>query len=73
VACALLLSGAKLENFSGLSEILVEMGIYFQAQVYLYLMKYCTCCLYFSIDSAEPFQDDYLDCFVDPNTISKVK
>ncbi|KAL6651894.1 hypothetical protein ACP70R_010819 [Stipagrostis hirtigluma subsp. patula] len=32
VACALLLSGAKLENFSGLRDILIEMGIYFQAQ-----------------------------------------
>ncbi|KAK3143497.1 hypothetical protein QOZ80_4AG0301010 [Eleusine coracana subsp. coracana] len=48
VACALLLSGAKLENFSGLRDILVEMGIYFQAQ------------------------DDYLDCFADPNTIGKI-
>ncbi|GJN26178.1 hypothetical protein PR202_gb14088 [Eleusine coracana subsp. coracana] len=47
VACALLLSGAKLENFSGSREIAVEMGIYFQAQ------------------------DDYLDCFADPNTIGK--
>nr|CAB3486025.1 unnamed protein product [Digitaria exilis] len=32
VACALLLSGAKLENFSELRDILIEMGIYFQAQ-----------------------------------------
>ncbi|CAL4992512.1 unnamed protein product [Urochloa decumbens] len=32
VACALLLYGAKLENFSGLRDILIEMGIYFQAQ-----------------------------------------
>ncbi|KAJ1273258.1 hypothetical protein BS78_06G265800 [Paspalum vaginatum] len=48
VACALLLSGAKLENFSGLRDILIEMGVYFQAQ------------------------DDYLDCFADPNTIGKI-
>ncbi|PAN40517.1 hypothetical protein PAHAL_7G321500 [Panicum hallii] len=48
VACALLLSGAKLENFSELRDILIEMGVYFQAQ------------------------DDYLDCFADPNTIGKI-
>ncbi|CAD6261928.1 unnamed protein product [Miscanthus lutarioriparius] len=48
VACALLLYGAKLENFSGLRDVLIEMGIYFQAQ------------------------DDYLDCFADPNTIGKI-
>ncbi|CAN6241214.1 unnamed protein product [Urochloa humidicola] len=48
VACALLLSGAKLENFSELRNILIEMGVYFQAQ------------------------DDYLDCFADPNTIGKI-
>ncbi|CAL5014420.1 unnamed protein product [Urochloa decumbens] len=48
VACALLLSGAKLENFTELRDILIEMGIYFQAQ------------------------DDYLDCFADPNTIGKI-
>uniref|UniRef100_A0A0E0PF32 Farnesyl pyrophosphate synthase n=3 Tax=Oryza TaxID=4527 RepID=A0A0E0PF32_ORYRU len=47
VANALLLSGAKLEDFSGLKDILIEMGIYFQ------------------------IQDDYLDCFADPNTIGK--
>ncbi|XP_052152113.1 farnesyl pyrophosphate synthase-like isoform X2 [Oryza glaberrima] len=48
VANALLLSGAKLEDFSGLKDILIEMGIYFQ------------------------IQDDYLDCFADPNTIGKI-
>ncbi|CAN6250472.1 unnamed protein product [Urochloa humidicola] len=48
VACALLLSGAKLENFSELRNILIEMGVYFQAQ------------------------DDYLDCFADPDTIGKI-
>jgi len=32
MACALLLYGAKLENFSGLRDVLIEMGIYFQAQ-----------------------------------------
>ncbi|TVU16417.1 hypothetical protein EJB05_39978 [Eragrostis curvula] len=32
VASALLLTGAKLDNFSGLRDILVEMGVYFQAQ-----------------------------------------
>uniref|UniRef100_A0A0D9WAK2 Uncharacterized protein n=1 Tax=Leersia perrieri TaxID=77586 RepID=A0A0D9WAK2_9ORYZ len=52
VANALLLSGAKLEDFSGLKDILIEMGIYFQIQV--------------------PFQDDYLDCFADPNAIGKI-
>ncbi|KAG0527880.1 hypothetical protein BDA96_06G271400 [Sorghum bicolor] len=48
VACALLLCGTKLENISGLRDVLIEMGIYFQAQ------------------------DDYLDCFADPNTIGKI-
>ncbi|XP_006652943.1 farnesyl pyrophosphate synthase-like isoform X2 [Oryza brachyantha] len=48
VANALLLSGAKLEHFNGLKDILIEMGIYFQ------------------------IQDDYLDCFADPNTIGKM-
>uniref|UniRef100_A0A0D9WAK0 Farnesyl pyrophosphate synthase n=1 Tax=Leersia perrieri TaxID=77586 RepID=A0A0D9WAK0_9ORYZ len=48
VANALLLSGAKLEDFSGLKDILIEMGIYFQ------------------------IQDDYLDCFADPNAIGKI-
>uniref|UniRef100_A0A0E0KW59 Farnesyl pyrophosphate synthase n=1 Tax=Oryza punctata TaxID=4537 RepID=A0A0E0KW59_ORYPU len=47
VANALLLSGAKLQDFSDLKDILIEMGIYFQ------------------------IQDDYLDCFADPNTIGK--
>ncbi|KAL6844440.1 hypothetical protein ACP4OV_026113 [Aristida adscensionis] len=32
VACALLLCGAKLEKFTGIRDILIEMGIYFQAQ-----------------------------------------
>ncbi|CAO2146977.1 unnamed protein product [Urochloa humidicola] len=32
VACALLLYGAKLENFEEIRDILIEMGIYFQAQ-----------------------------------------
>ncbi|KAF0890671.1 hypothetical protein E2562_004182 [Oryza meyeriana var. granulata] len=48
VANALLLSGAELEDFSSLKDILIEMGIYFQ------------------------IQDDYLDCFADPNTIGKI-
>ncbi|CAL4980698.1 unnamed protein product [Urochloa decumbens] len=32
VACALLLYGAKLENFRRIRDILIDMGIYFQAQ-----------------------------------------
>ncbi|CAL4992564.1 unnamed protein product [Urochloa decumbens] len=32
VACALLLYGAKLENFKRIRDILIDMGIYFQAQ-----------------------------------------
>ncbi|KAJ4747551.1 Farnesyl pyrophosphate synthase [Rhynchospora pubera] len=48
VACALLLSGEELENYNGIKEILIEMGVYFQVQ------------------------DDYLDCFGDPEVAGKV-
>jgi farnesyl diphosphate synthase len=33
VACALLMSGEKLDNFVDVKNILVEMGTYFQVQV----------------------------------------
>jgi farnesyl diphosphate synthase len=36
VACALLLSGENLENYSAVENILVEMGTYFQVQVTLF-------------------------------------
>ncbi|KAF5728827.1 farnesyl diphosphate synthase [Tripterygium wilfordii] len=48
VACALLMSGEKLENHIDVKNTLVDMGIYFQVQ------------------------DDYLDCFGDPETIGKI-
>ncbi|MQL67969.1 hypothetical protein Taro_000239, partial [Colocasia esculenta] len=48
VACALLISGENLENFTDVKNILVEMGTYFQVQ------------------------DDYLDCFGDPEVIGKI-
>jgi farnesyl diphosphate synthase len=48
VACALLLSGENLENYSAVENILVEMGTYFQVQ------------------------DDYLDCYGDPEFIGKI-
>ncbi|KAJ3677542.1 hypothetical protein LUZ60_003266 [Juncus effusus] len=32
IACALILSGEELEKFSGIKDILVEMGVYFQVQ-----------------------------------------
>ncbi|KAJ4799265.1 Farnesyl pyrophosphate synthase [Rhynchospora pubera] len=48
VACALLLSGEELENYNGIKEILIEMGVYFQVQ------------------------DDYLDCFGDPEVAGKI-
>lgn len=48
VACALLMSGEKLDNFVDVKNILVEMGTYFQVQ------------------------DDYLDCFGDPEVIGKI-
>ncbi|KAL5981922.1 glycerol channel [Asimina triloba] len=47
VACALLMAGEKLENFTDVKNILIEMGTYFQVQ------------------------DDYLDCFGDPEVIGK--
>ncbi|XP_078437729.1 farnesyl pyrophosphate synthase-like [Wolffia australiana] len=48
VACALLISGEDLANFTAVKDILVQMGIYFQVQ------------------------DDYLDCFGDPEVIGKI-
>nr|AAN62522.1 farnesyl pyrophosphate synthetase [Eucommia ulmoides] len=48
VACALLMTGEKLESHSGMKDILIEMGSYFQVQ------------------------DDYLDCFGDPEVIGKI-
>ncbi|KNA12159.1 hypothetical protein SOVF_128270 [Spinacia oleracea] len=48
VACALLMSGEKLEDHLDVKDILVDMGIYFQVQ------------------------DDYLDCFGDPEFIGKI-
>lgn len=48
VACSLLMAGKKLEDFTSVRDILVEMGAYFQAQ------------------------DDYLDCYGDPEVIGKI-
>lgn len=48
VACALVMSGEKLDNFVEVRDILVEMGTYFQVQ------------------------DDYLDCYGDPEVIGKI-
>ncbi|KAF0890668.1 hypothetical protein E2562_004181 [Oryza meyeriana var. granulata] len=48
VACALLLNGARLNDYVELKNVLIEMGVYFQ------------------------IQDDYLDCFGDPEVIGKV-
>ncbi|KAK9734962.1 hypothetical protein RND81_04G174300 [Saponaria officinalis] len=48
VACALVMSGEKLEDHIDVKNILVDMGIYFQVQ------------------------DDYLDCFGDPQFIGKI-
>ncbi|KAF8696140.1 hypothetical protein HU200_037032 [Digitaria exilis] len=48
VACALLLAGENLDNFSKAKNILIEMGTHFQVQ------------------------DDYLDCFGDPELTGKV-
>ncbi|KAF3451904.1 hypothetical protein FNV43_RR08000 [Rhamnella rubrinervis] len=48
VACALLISGANLDNHIEVKNVLVEMGTYFQVQ------------------------DDYLDCFGDPEKIGKI-
>ncbi|XP_078163212.1 farnesyl pyrophosphate synthase 1, mitochondrial-like isoform X2 [Carex rostrata] len=47
IACALLLHGEKLENFTDVKNILIEMGIFFQ------------------------IQDDFLDCFGDPEVTGK--
>ncbi|XP_074292901.1 farnesyl pyrophosphate synthase-like [Silene latifolia] len=48
VACALLMSGEKLEDHIDVKNILIDMGVYFQVQ------------------------DDYLDCFGDPEFIGKI-
>ncbi|GAB4845899.1 glycerol channel [Ancistrocladus abbreviatus] len=48
VACALLLSGEKLDSHVDVKNILIDMGIYFQVQ------------------------DDYIDCFGDPEFIGKI-
>ncbi|KAA8523531.1 hypothetical protein F0562_009954 [Nyssa sinensis] len=48
VACALLMSGESLDNYTEVKNILIEMGIYFQVQ------------------------DDYLDCFGEPEMIGKI-
>ncbi|KMZ59047.1 Farnesyl pyrophosphate synthase 2 [Zostera marina] len=48
VACALLMSGENLDNFTSVRNILVEMGTYLQVE------------------------DDYLDCFGDPEVIGKI-
>ncbi|KAH9614981.1 hypothetical protein KSS87_010043 [Heliosperma pusillum] len=47
LSCALLMLGQKLDDYTNVKDILLDMGIYFQVQ------------------------DDYLDCFGDPEKVGK--
>lgn len=81
VACALLMSGENLDNFVDVKNILVDMGTYFQVQVTLaYIITSANCftfnghvpCYFLSLMVVFSFQDDFLDCFGDPEFIGKV-
>ncbi|XP_074269012.1 farnesyl pyrophosphate synthase 1-like isoform X1 [Silene latifolia] len=48
LSCALLMLGQKLDDYTNVKDILLDMGIYFQVQ------------------------DDYLDCFGDPEKVGKI-
>lgn len=69
VACALLLSGENLDNYGDVENILVEMGTYFQVQVTPILL---TSISLLSFNMIVLYQDDYLDCYGDPEFIGKV-
>jgi len=43
VACALLLNDAKLSDYIELKNVLIEMGVYFQIQVYSLPAKWFFC------------------------------
>lgn len=68
----MLLSGENLDNFGDVKNILVEMGTYFQVQVPFHLVG-CEFIYYWTTALIRVFsQDDYLDCYGDPEFIGKV-
>ena len=80
VACALLLAGETSEaKFEAAKEILVQMGTYFQVQVYPLVLtpsKYQDFVLipirWLTLQNPWLLQDDYLDCYGAPEVIGKV-
>lgn len=71
----MLLAGENLDNFGDVKNILVEMGTYFQVQVMLLFFegqRIWICDIVLPLINDISLQDDYLDCFGDPEFIGKV-
>ncbi|GER33822.1 farnesyl diphosphate synthase [Striga asiatica] len=65
VACALLMAGENLDNHVNVKDVLIDMGVYFQVQVRLSVAS-------FEFVDITNSDDDYLDCFGEPEKIGKI-